>query len=713
MQKFLVGFAAFAATVVAQAATWTIFHEDHVPVVDGKDVGETVMTPVQQLTNAFAQAVGGSTIIIKPGEYDLSGIEPQNEKDTAGKAYLFIPNTTLVVQGENTKHWSEKTASEETVLKVTNATARLIYAYAGSGRASKFRHLTLDGGNAGADGGGAIHFMDNRLGGYATNCVFRNNSSPSGKGGATRNVPTYDCLYENNSAVFGGGHYGGICTYNTTSVTNPCIRCVFRCNRASGNSSDYGGGAIASEDNVSESLIIRDCVFEGNTSARRGGAVFVKYGQTLPDCVFVTNSVTGSSFGGAVGSLYGYVRPIRCAFTNNFAKNGGGAVYCYDGFTATNCTFVGNSAEKGDGGAVRCSSADSVVDVEFTNNSSTNGGAFYSSARLTDMARCSFVSNWSSKICGSMNCSGYTRISACVFSNNVAAVDNAGIYAGYYPDAGTVENCVFYNNTNRFANVGSQISGAANVIGCTFGGYGDYTRVKNYDRCVFDGCSFDYDDYGSGMIVFDTMTMEGHVRNCLFKNNNVHIYIKNAVGSNVEIANCTFVGNSIIKAWNARGNQWSDGFLFYSFRGGTDPNDSKKQLPSTNIVVNCTFADNTRDGARNDVNFYVTGTSVATPAVNVFSNSVYEIASFVNNPTIQGNLIVGRAKFTAGDPKYGDDVPYYMPRRGSPARKAGLWLDWMAGAKDLAGADMPSAAPVDLGCYQCTLPSLGLLLLLR
>ena len=97
----------------------------------------------------------------------------------------------------------------------------------------------------------------------------------------------------------------------------------------------------------------------------------------------------------------------------------------------------------------------------------------------------------------------------------------------------------------------------------------------------------------------------------------------------------------------------------------------------------------------------------------MFSNSVYEIASFVNNPKIQGNLIVGRAKFTAGDPKYGDDVPSYMPRRGSPASKAGLWLDWMVGAKDLAGANMPFAAPVDLGCYQCTLPSLGLMMLLR
>lgn len=155
----------------------------------------------------------------------------------------------------------------------------------------------------------------------------------------------------------------------------------------------------------------------------------------------------------------------------------------------------------------------------------------------------------------------------------------------------------------------------------------------------------------------------------------------------------------------------ADGFLFYSFRGGTDPVNTGKSLPSRNMIVNCVFMDNTRNNQRNDVNFYVTGTGVATPAVNVFSNCVYETASFVYNPTIQGNLIQRRMKFTAGEAKYGD-LPYYTPCRGSAAFDTGLTLPWMAEAVDLAGNPRLNGT-VDMGCYECWMPNTGTMLLIR
>ena len=779
MQKIALVFAAVAATFVAQAVdTWTVFHEDHVPFKNGVAVGETVMTPVQQLTNAIAQAAGGSTIIIKPGTYMLA--DELVAQDTFSYAHFLLTtfnasgaasDKSIHLKGEDETPWNEKTPEQETVLD-GGGMGVIFYGHANSGRSSSFRNLTFangkyvksSGGKNYAYGGGAITFAATQAcfpasgKGIATNCVFRDCSSET-SGGATFYVGVFDSCYSNCTAtVNGGGAYGSCkANGNTPGQTNMFVNCTFADCQAT-----KSGGALYCE-HLND---LPGCFFLNCTAGSQGGAVYTC--ETVGDlsgCVF-TNNVSTESDAGALYAVGTVSSITNCQFIDNASKNVGGALYLNGVGAVVDCDFIGNrSMTSGSGGAVYnpkdtgrligCSFVGNVSqyggggyccsktigevrDCEFRENTApVSGGGLYGStlvivsnctfvanstagdgaglncSTVTNLIGCSFVGNHAAKNAASMNCTGYTFISGCTFSNNVADVNYAGVYAATYASAGTVENCVFYNNTNQFANVGSQISGAAKAVGCTFGGYGDYMRVHGYDRCVFDGCSFDYDNYGGGMIEFSTATGEGYLRNCLFKNNNVHIYVKNDVGGNVEIANCTFVGNAVSSALNLGTKSMSPGYLFYSFRGGSDPAASGKARPSTNIIVNCAFVDNTRDGERNDVNFYVTGTSVATPAVNVFSNSVYEIASFVNNPMIQGNLIVGRAKFTAGDPKYGDDVPYYMPKRISDARKAGLWFDWMAGAKDLAGADMPSAAPVDLGCYQCTLPVVGGLLLLR
>ena len=767
------------AVGVVEGATWTVYHEDHVPVKNGVAVaGAGVMTPVQQLTNAVAQAVSKDTISIQPGTYDLGGegIVAANPKDSYGAAYLFVENKTLHFIGESTTHWSQKTAAEETVIK-GGPDGRIVYGYAGSGRGSTFRNITFEGGSAGAKNGGAINFQGTEFivpyqNGYASNCVFRANSAT--QGGATHHVNVYDSLFDGNSSVGNGGAaYGAASNMrNNSRNTNDFIRCVFKNNTANANT--FGGGALYLE----SAGVVRDCVFSNNvTTAVRGGAIYSAangLSSVIQGCVFLDNHADAATSNGEGGAIFatnmdGVI--LDCVFSNNVAFANGGAV-CYAS-VVSNCTFAGNrvistAANQVRGGGaiyVNRSNGVEIVDCVFTNNmagvlggairssqqidrlegctfvdnqaNGTDGGALYTAGACPWIESCSFIGNRAALAGGALrlqngigtmtNCTfianasgsdgasfhsdkGYRLVTDCTFKDNEAQGLYAGVYAPNMTWAGSVENCVFDNNTNKFANVGSQIHYATNVVGCTFRGYGDMF-ARNYDRCTFERCRFDYDNYSGGMIVFSATTGAGGLRNCLFQTNNVHIYIKNETGSEVEIANCTFVGNEVSRAMNLGTKDIADGFLFYSFRGGTDPVNTGKSLPSRNMIVNCVFMDNTRNNQRNDVNFYVTGTGVATPAVNVFSNCVYETASFVNNPTIQGNLIQRRMKFTAGEVQYGD-LPYYTPCRGSAAFDTGLTLPWMAEAVDLAGNPRLNGA-VDLGCYECWLPNMGTLLLFR
>ena len=760
---------------VAVGATWTVYHKDHVPVKNGVAVaGAGVMTPVQQLTNAVAQAISKDTITIMPGTYDLGGegIEAANPRDTSGAAYLFLDDKTLHFVGENATHWSQKTAAEETVIKGGPA-GRVVYGYKGSGRASSFRNITFEGGTAGAKNGGAIYFSGTEFivpyqNGCASNCVFRANSATHG--GATHHVNVYDSLFEGNTSVGNGGAAYGMSANGNGKVTNDFIRCVFKNNTS--NSQTSGGGALY----LQIAGVVRDCVFSNNVaSAVRGGAIYSAANgpsSVIQGCVFLDNHADGVSSTGEGGAIFAINMDgviLDCAFSNNTAFANGGAV-CYAS-VVSNCTFAGNRvtsvmSPRGGGAIyVNRSSGIEIVDCVFTNNmAAVLGGAIRSSQQIDRLAGCTFVDNrangsdggalYTAGACpwiescsfignqavsnggalrlgneiGTMtNCTfvanasggdgasfysdkGYRLVTDCTFKDNEARGQYAGVYASSMTWAGSVENCVFDNNTNKFANVGSQIHYATNVVGCTFRGYGDMF-ARNYDRCTFERCRFDYDNYSGGMIVFSTATGAGGLRNCLFQTNNVHIYIKNETGSEVEIANCTFVGNEVSRAMNLGNKDMADGFLFYSFRGGTDPVNAGNNLPSRNAIVNCVFMDNTRNNQRNDVNFYVTDNKVATPAVNVFSNCVYETASFVYNPAIQGNLIQRRMKFTAGEASYGD-VPYYTPCRGSAAFDRGLTLPWMAEAVDLAGNPRLNGT-VDMGCYECWMPNTGTMFLIR
>lgn len=656
------------AAQAASAATWTVYHEEHVPVKDGVVVtGASALTPVAQLTNALAQASRDDRIVIKPGVYDLDAeLGVIDKGDGHGLSYLIIDNKSLVLEGEDPAHWSEKAPEQETVIR-GGAKGRIVYAYMGGGRSSVFRHLTFEGGTAGEkQQGGAIYFLDAlsvkpHQQGYASNCVFRANTAS--ESGATHYVTAYDSLFTNNVATLNGGGASGIVSRNSTTGaqgTNDFIACVFVDNRAERNGGalyiNYtkGGADMGACD-------LSGCRFEGNR-ARRGGALLL--------------TATAKSD----------AHLAACHFSNNVATENGGAV-----------------AVEGEAMAL-------LADTAFAGNAAAKGGGVWTEGRLETMTNCTFAGNTATGDGASMQAEGgYGQIAGCVFRDNVAAGTGAGVAAPSLAHAGEVHACRFDNNTNKWANVGSQIRFARRVTDCTFAGAGDMIAAA-YDRCVFEGCRFDYENYGGAMILFNEETGAGSLRNCLFRNNTLHNGIQNSTGASIEIANCTFASNEVIKAWNPFAQSWADGYLFFAFRGG----EGDVKRPSTNVIVNCLFADNWRDGKRADVSFYRTTTNVGSSyAGNILSNALYEVADLPAQGLVHGANVVAAPKFLAGDPAY-PGKPHDMPSRASPARNAGRRLAWMtAEATDLAGGPRVVDDLPDIGCYECDLPPRGTLFLVR
>ena len=98
---------------------------------------------VTALTNYMATLSGGSTIILKPGVYDLSQV---HETYSGWGYYHLIANgKRLIIKGQNTKHWSEKTPEEETVLR-GDGTATILYGHGGGGRQTSVWHITFENG---------------------------------------------------------------------------------------------------------------------------------------------------------------------------------------------------------------------------------------------------------------------------------------------------------------------------------------------------------------------------------------------------------------------------------------------------------------------------------------------------------------------------------------------------------------------------------------
>ena len=229
----------------------------------------SVNSPFSTIQDAYNAAAAGDTIKLKPGTYTGTG----NRNITIAKNIVITSrggadSTSLDLQNNNYRHF--------TIGTTTTLDAGVV-----------FIGLTFKNSNYSSTGGSIYVYNSSPR---FTNCVFENNRSYSGSGGAL-------WIKDNND----------------THLTSPVFQnCTFN-----NNSAKNSGGAICIEGYEGD-LVFRSCTFTENNalstysqySNNYGGAVYLYSNDTtftasFADCVFDSNKAESGYYSGYGGAVFG------------------------------------------------------------------------------------------------------------------------------------------------------------------------------------------------------------------------------------------------------------------------------------------------------------------------------------------------------------------------------------------------------------------------
>lgn len=244
-------------------------------------------------------------------------------------------------------------------------------------------------------------------------------------------------LFKNNEA---GTNGGAIYAYTQSSILG-YGRTTFENNTAA----TAAGGAIT----CYGSLTLKNATFSGNTSATRGGALYISNADAALTARF--NAVEG------------------CVFSQNSAVSGGGAAALFSGDSSmpegataffTDCTFTQNTAENTDGDSyggalyVHRKSTLQVNGSLFEQNAAkTEGGALYLSGESNaTVINSEFLSNTSNAGGAVSVRSSKLSVADGSFDKNTSETNGGAIYVSYVGDSAfnsdiKLDNCVFTQNS--------------------------------------------------------------------------------------------------------------------------------------------------------------------------------------------------------------------------------------------------------------------------
>ncbi len=337
--------------------------------------------------------------------------------------------------------------------------------------------------STGASGGAIATWhsgIDNGRGSCViVNTEFTNNHAKKGTGGAidAQYAMTVDgCTFTGNSATGNGGaiRYS---SGEPVSITNS----NFFNNTTTVAASDTAGGGALMFQNGPKSVVIENCLFDGNQATKSvGGAILLNSGtkMTVTGCTFTNNY--SATKGGAINARIS-TEITDCTFTGNSSGISGGAVESLATMTVTNVEFTEN-VTKGNGGALRHSSSGAltVTDCVFTGNKATfevqvdnfldnNGGGalIIQGGPNATITGCAFRENYSGHMGGAMkHNSGTLTMSNSEFSGNEAVI-GGGALAEQSGNSNTVTNCAMTENTAAQGGA-IYLSGKLTVQGGTF-----------------------------------------------------------------------------------------------------------------------------------------------------------------------------------------------------------------------------------------------------
>ena len=363
-----------------------------------------------------------------------------------------------------------------------------------------------------------------------SNCVFDSCRASAG-GGACGTVSLnnvyfgkyQDCVFKDNMTSSGSG--GAV--YQGYSFD----KCVFSGNSAAGTASN--GGAVYGASEITGSSFSNNALTdEGSNSSCGGGAVYLpantKYSAvTIANCLFSANHVCGQ-YGGAIRGVHSGLSVEDCVFCGNSAVSGhGGAVYGIP--VATSCVFSNNCTTAGNGGAL--AGVSSVTGCTIVSNATSSTKGYGGGVYDCSLSGCYLASNYAYR-CGA---AADSRLRACT---NVA--NSAADFYEFGPASGGwgcyAEDCVFdnsgYNNKRVF--------GSSGFSRCRFSNVRNGSRL--FTTYVAMTNSLVANSHNS-FTLFYNLTGQSDWINCTIVSN-VYVFAAGDQLQNVLNAkNCLFYGN--------------------------------------------------------------------------------------------------------------------------------------------------------------------------
>lgn len=313
----------------------------------------------------YNEAAGSITTAAATAQISNSHFEGNVAADSGSAIFtngaLTVDNTKFVgneALGSGYAGGAIKINAKDSTVEITN---------------SKFSGNTADNGYAGAiyHSYGDVTIKDT---------IFDGNSA-DGSGAVMQGTKAglltiENSTFSNNESNKAGGALG---LFNDAKISNT----EFINNKNTADSEALEGGGAVFLGSVSNVTAIENVVFKGNTSGSTGGAIGMR------DPVNGDNSGASLEISGAI-------------FENNTAAGNGGAVYnTFENTTISKTEFVGNKGVNGGAiyneaagqtGAQSPAAGLTVEDVSFTNNSATGqGGAIFANNDVTVNAKGSDV----------------------------------------------------------------------------------------------------------------------------------------------------------------------------------------------------------------------------------------------------------------------------------------------------------------------------------
>lgn len=457
-------FLLFSLTPIAQNTIYV-----NVNVSGGNNDGTSWANAYQHLTDALNAASSYDEIHVAQGNYypDLGATQTDNDRSSY---FLLNKNYITLLGGYNASNNSRNPELYPTILngdiQQNNNDQNFVYTiFRTSGDYNVIDGFTITNSNADNSGGygsneGGGMFARGANATVISNCKFINNkaintTSYNAKGGAIYIVEIEpgsliirDCTFETNMANEGGAIYNNTLNWD---YGGPIIdNCTFSSNTASRGGAFYMG--------TTEGTVIKNSIFDGNSSGSGGGAIYTSGSSSLPPVI------------------------ENCSFTNNShtANNGisGSAIY-FNGTDATisKSTFSGNSSVHSLGSVINPYGNILIDKCQFSNNSIPYIINLNDNKTLT-ITNTLFNDNASIAL---SNGNGIINISNSSFSNNSTALRlNA-------TNGNTLYNSIVWNNTTNI----QSFNGIAdtNIIQ---GGYSNGTNILDSNPLFVDAPNQDY-----------------------------------------------------------------------------------------------------------------------------------------------------------------------------------------------------------------------------